>query len=109
MPDFLDHPVKESRGRVSISTETRPVQSIYVPSILVWDWRYIQWNFVVQMSGKQIYMKSESLVADLFEHLQSSYHCVDWTWFDLDRRSAITFRHPIMYLLKLTDNDGTRS
>ena len=54
LPDFLDHPVKESRGRVSISSETRLVYvpSIYVPSILVWDWRYIQWNFVVQTSGK---------------------------------------------------------
>ena len=32
---ILDHPVKESRGRVGISSETRPVyvQSIYVPSI----------------------------------------------------------------------------
>ena len=36
LPDFLDHPVKESRGRVSISTDTQPVyvQSIYVPSML---------------------------------------------------------------------------
>ena len=54
LPDFFYHPVKESRGRVSISSETRPVyvQSIYVPSILVWDWRHVQWNFVVQASGK---------------------------------------------------------
>ena len=52
LPHFLDHPVKESRGRVGINSETRPVyvQSIYVPSMLVWDWRYIQRNFVVQMS-----------------------------------------------------------
>ena len=25
LPDFLDHPVKESRWRVSIGSETRPV------------------------------------------------------------------------------------
>ena len=52
---ILDHPVKESRGMVSISSEIRPVyvQSIYVPSILVWDWRYVKWNFVVQVSGKR--------------------------------------------------------
>ena len=33
-----------------VCSETQPVyvQSIYVPSILVWDWRYVQWNFVVQ-------------------------------------------------------------
>ena len=39
LPDFLDHPVKESRWRVSIGSETRPVyvQRIYVPSIWVWD------------------------------------------------------------------------
>ena len=69
---FLDHPVKESHGRVSISNETRPVyvQSIYVPSILVWDWRYVQWNFVVQTSGKKIHMRSEPHLTDLFEHLQ---------------------------------------
>ena len=44
LPDFLDHPVKESHWRVSIGSETRPVyvQSIYVPSIWVWDRRYIQ-------------------------------------------------------------------
>ena len=32
LPDFLDHPVKESRQRVSIGSETCPVyvQSIYV-------------------------------------------------------------------------------
>ena len=43
LPDFLDHPVKESRRRVSISSETRPVyvQSIYVPSIWVWNWRHV--------------------------------------------------------------------
>ena len=43
LPDVLDHPVKESRGRVSISSETQPVyvQSIYVPSILVLDWRHV--------------------------------------------------------------------
>ena len=37
LPDFLDHPVKESRQRVSISNETRPVyvQNIYVPSLWV--------------------------------------------------------------------------
>ena len=54
LPDVLDHPMKESRGRVSISSETQPVyvQSIYVPSMLVWDWRHVQWQFVVQMSGK---------------------------------------------------------
>ena len=39
LPDFLDHPVKESCRRVSIGSETRPVyvQSIYVPSLWVWD------------------------------------------------------------------------
>ena len=54
LPDFLDHLVKESCRRVSIGSETRPVyvQSIYVPSLWVWDRRYIQWKFVVQMSGK---------------------------------------------------------
>ena len=43
LPDFLDHPVKDSRERVSISSETRPVyvQSIYLPSILAWDWRHV--------------------------------------------------------------------
>ena len=30
LPDFLDHPVKESRRRLSIGSETRPV---YVQSI----------------------------------------------------------------------------
>ena len=47
-------PYEGDRGRVSISSETSPdyVQSIYVPRKLVWDWRNIQWNFVVQMSGK---------------------------------------------------------
>ena len=54
LPDVLDHPVKESHRRVSISSETHPVyvQSIYVPSIWVWDWRHVQWKFVVQMSGR---------------------------------------------------------
>ena len=48
---ILDHPVKE---RVSIGSEARPVyvQSIYVPRILVWDWRYVHWNFEVQAIGK---------------------------------------------------------
>ena len=67
---ILDHPVEESCGKVSISSETRPmyVQNIQVPSILVQDWRYMQWNFVVQTSGKQVYMSSEPLSTDPFEH-----------------------------------------
>ena len=54
LPDFLDHPMEESRRRVRISSETHPVyvQIIYVPSILVWDWRHVEWKFVVQMSSK---------------------------------------------------------
>ena len=41
---------------------------------------------------------------------ECSDHSVNWTWFDLDRRSAITFRHPGMCLaLRLSGNDGTRS
>ena len=57
LPDFLDHLVKESHKRVSILSETRPayVQSISVPSMFVWDRTYIQWNFVVQTSGCQVY------------------------------------------------------
>ena len=92
--------VKESGGRVSISSETRPVnvQSIYVPSMLVWDWRYVQWNFVVQISGKQIYMTSEQLLTDLLNTCRCSDHSVDWTRLDLNRRLAITFRHPAMCL-----------
>ena len=52
--DLLDHLVKESRRRVSIGSETHPVyvQSIYVPRLWVWDRRYVQWKFVVQISGK---------------------------------------------------------
>ena len=71
LPDFLDYPVKESRRRVSISSETRPVyvQSIYVPGLWVWDWRHVEREFVVQMNGKQVHMRSEPLLADLFEHL----------------------------------------
>ena len=43
---ILDHLVKESRGRVSIGSETRPgyVQSIYVPGMLIRDRRYVQWK-----------------------------------------------------------------
>ena len=52
--DLLDHLVKESHRRVSIGREVRLVyiQSIYVPSLWVWDRRYVQWKLVVQMSGK---------------------------------------------------------
>ena len=52
LPDFLDHPVKETRRRVSISSETRLVyvQSIYVPGLWVWDGRHVQREFVVQYS-----------------------------------------------------------
>ena len=51
--DLLDHLVKESRRRVSIGRKVHPVyvQSIYVPSLWVWDRRYVQWKFVVQMNG----------------------------------------------------------
>ena len=67
--DLLDHPVKESRKRVSISSETRPVyvQSIYDPGLWVWDWGHVEREFVVQMSGKQVHMRSEPLLADLFD------------------------------------------
>ena len=43
---ILDHPVKESCGRVSIGSETRQnyVQSIYVPGMLIRDRRYVQWK-----------------------------------------------------------------
>ena len=47
---------------------------------------------------QKIYMRNEPLETDLFEHLRCSDHSVDWTWFDLDRRSAITFRCPGMCL-----------
>ena len=41
----------------------------------------------------------EPLLTDLFEHLQMKCdHSVDWTWFDLDRRSAIIFRQTGMCL-----------
>ena len=54
LSDFLDHFVKESHGRISINSVTRPIyiQSTYIPGMLVWDCRYVQWNFVVQTSGK---------------------------------------------------------
>ena len=68
---ILDHPVKESHWRVSISSESHPiyVQSIYVPGLWVWDKRHVKREFVVQVSGKQVYLRSEPLVTDLFEHL----------------------------------------
>ena len=82
LPDFLDHPVKENRGRVSISSETRPVyvQSIYVPSILCLG---------LEIRTVELWGSDECRCSD---------HSVDWIWFDLDRRSAITFRHPGMCL-----------
>ena len=45
LPDF-GSPVKESRERVSIGSETRPdyVQSIYVRGMLIRDRGYVQWK-----------------------------------------------------------------
>ena len=94
LPDFLDHPVKESRGRVSISSETRPVyvQSIYVPSILVWVWRYVQLNFGVQMSADAVIILLTGFGLTWTEGQPSHSDTLECVW-----------------LLRLSGSDGTRS
>ena len=90
LPKFLDHPVKESRGRVNISSESRPVygQSIFIPSILVRDWRNVQWDFVVAVK------------VVLLTGLGST-----WTGGQLSCSGTLE----CVWLLGLSGNDGTRS
>ena len=79
---ILDHPVKESRGRVSIGSETRPdyVQSIYVPGMLIRNRRYVQWK-ICSSDEWQIGPHEEWTTWQIcFNTSRCIYHSVGWIW-----------------------------
>ena len=107
LPD-MDHPVKETHGRVSISREFM-FRSSMSQAYLVWDWRYVQWNFVI-LSGKYIYMRSEPLdrsVCTPVDAVTILLIGVGSTWTEGRPSHSVTME--CVWLLGLSDNDGRRA